>query len=73
MAKFRFDQDFSKNKSVIFCKNKLELIESLFHQIYIRIADLKLLPNPEENNYMVIMIATYRERLLLGYVDEDLE
>jgi hypothetical protein len=73
MAKFRFDPDFSNNKMVIFCKSKIELIESLYHQIHVKIEDLKILSNPEEKNYLVIMLAPFRERLLVGYVDEKIE
>lgn len=73
MAKFVFDKNFSDNKIVIFCKTKLELMETLYHHLYVKIKDLKILPNPDGDNYLVIMIAPYRDRLLLGYVNDRLE
>lgn len=73
MAIFRFEEHFSTNRINIFCQSKLELIESLYHEIYVRIEDLKILFCPDEDNYMVIMIAPYREKLLIGYINEIIE
>jgi len=73
MAKFRFDKNFSLSRLSILCKSKAELMEYLYYQLHVKAKDLKVLPNPESDDYAVIMIAPYRENTMIGYVNEPLE